>query len=382
MAISGLSLQSKSLNQDSGVLFSPPSIVKNTLADMMHEGDADGSQEDSNSVQVQPATQYYFTHMPFSQPQQQQLRVNNHPAANILLSASTSSHQMHPEAQRQFHVAPSQSHVVYNSHNLQMSVNNHSSLLMGRQGLVSHHPHQQQQQSHLQQQGSQNAMPSTTPAMDHRLVVMGGDGGNSRGGNAGQGAQGNFGGMRSMSGVNTFQSNKENLPGEEVFLMLRNDDDDLDLGQFQLSKSIYNQQQYKPPQNAPQNHSILGNSNPGSHKALPPFGSVISTSASSSAVGGYFGFDRTNLINQTGASRPSPLKYQNNHMGGFVKVEDVYIDSNSQASLPTTVSSPASTISYFDGQVVQEERNRVSTGPVMDFQHFDLNDDYWLEFGQ
>lgn len=342
---------------------------------MMRDGEADGSQDDGKSVQVQTANQYYFNNMSFSQQQAPQMRLTNHP--NML-----QQQQMHPHvAQRQFHVVQTQSH-VYNNHHPQMSLstvnNNHNSnlhnnSLMGRQVLnSSHQPLLQQQQQH------------STSVQNHGMGMGSGSRFSTNGTNI---QNNNCVGLRSMGGgggMSSFQSNKENLPDEEVFLMLRNDDDDMDLGQFQMSKSIYNQQpQYKPqPAHQAQNQStILGNSNlGGGQKALPPFGSVIS---SASTVGGYFGFDRTNLMNQNCVSglKSSPLKYQNAHMGNFVKAEEVYIDSNSQASLPTTVSSPASTISYFDGQA-QDDRNRLSARPVMDFQHFDLNDDYWLEFAQ
>lgn len=192
---------------------------------------------------------------------------------------------------------------------------------------------------------------------------------------------------------------KENLPNDgHPFIMLRNEDD-LDLGGFQMSKSIYghqnqvNQQQQQKEMGVGVDStcsSSSGSNHINNSHVQKEVGRAFGTSLLHAPnvhvnQGSYFGFDRTNIMGSssttTGQMQRSPMKMHGSSYMNMVvpKVEslDVYAtDSNSQASLPTSVSSPASTISYFDAQAAMGSGTR----PVMEF--LDLNDDYWLEFAQ
>lgn len=211
------------------------------------------------------------------------------------------------------------------------------------------------------------------------------------------GRQGNSNNNR----MNQYVLNKENLPSDDMFLMLRNVDEDLDLGGFQMSKSIFNQEQSLPSFSVShQNHIAqqgVAHNNQNVKATGRSFGMPLqscvgqnsnsnqSSQLSSYPVGGYFGFDRTNVMTTAVTAtktRASPIKKQHTFVSMAPKVESldvVYADSNSQASLPTTVSSPASTTSYFDSQQTQQSVDNGSR-PIMEF--LDLNDDYWLEFAQ
>lgn len=314
---------------------------------MMLDADMDPLQ--SESAQVQPANQYYFSTLPNSN---QHVHLSNHNNNNhyhqpSFPSTMLSSQSMHPQQQlRSFdHVGQQQAQAMYHStpvanssysqHNLH---NNHG--MGGDQGQGSH------SRMHIRSQG---------------------------------------------------MFDKENLPNDVPFLMLRGEDDDLDLGGFQMSKSIFNQGQgdnTNQQQQQQQHHSQQSHTG-NVRKDGRSFGTPMSTQQNSnngnhpqtSSVGGYFGFDRTNVMacgssssnSRTNSQSRSPMKVQRGYGHGQVapKVEplDMYADSNSQASLPTTVSSPASTISYFDGGQVGGG-NR----PIMEF--LDVNDEYWLEFAQ
>lgn len=342
-------LQSKSLNQDSGVLFSPPSIVKSALgvSEMMLDADMDPLQ--SESAQVQPANQYYFSTLPNSNQHVHLSNHNNNHYHQPSFPSNMLSQSMHPQQQlRSFDHVGQQSQAMYHStpvanssysqHNLH---NNHG--MGGGQGQGNH------SRMHIRSQG---------------------------------------------------MFDKENLPNDVPFLMLRGEDDELDLGGFQMSKSIFNQGQgnnTNQQQQQQQHHSQQSHSG-NVRKDGRSFGTLMSTqhtnnnsnsnNPQNSSVGGYFGFDRTNVMacgssnsnSRTNSQSRSPMKVQRGYVGhGQVaqKVEplDMYADSNSQASLRTTVSSPASTISYFDGGQVGNG-NR----PIMEF--LDVNDEYWLEFAQ
>lgn len=363
-------LQSKSLNQDSGVLFSPPSIMKSTLGGSeMMMGDQEMDPLDGERVQVLPVNNintdinlYYFT--------------NNH-----------HHHQQHHLSlnQQPQHVQPQNYHQSSSSNLLPVNV--HS-------------------QSQLQQQQQQRSFPShsqfyhSTPVPEASYPGVSGVQASSSVGRQGSSSNSSSSNNNRM---NQYVLNKENLPSDDMFLMLRNVDEDLDLGGFQMSKSIFNQEQSLPSfsvshhnHNHQQGHTGVAH-NQNVKATGRSFGTSLqpcigqssnsnqSSQLSSYPVGGYFGFDRTNVMTTTAPAtktRASPIKKQHTFASMTPKVESldvVYADSNSQASLPTNVSSPASTTSYFDSQQTQQSIDNGSR-PMMEF--LDLNDDYWLEFAQ
>lgn len=365
-----LSLQSKSLNQDSGVLFSPPSIVKSALgvSEMMLDQDMDPLEMES--AQVQPVNQYYFTPLSNSNP-------------------------------------PHGTNHVSHSHNNPHHYHQSSSSNTMAQSIIQQQQQQLRPFHHVVASSSAQPHPQTlyhsTPVAGTYSTAQSAQVGASRGASS----QSSF--SRSNQGVvHVGMYDKENCPNDAPFLMLRGEDDDLDLGGFQMSKSIYTQDQPRPHQMAQQQQhcqqglrsGVVGvsssssntcTSSSGARKDGRSFGTTMGmhqthssghsgSGAQTSSVGGYFGFDRTNMM-QAGGGKQSPMKLP--HASGYgnvppPKVEplDMYADSCSQASLPTNVSSPASTISYYDAQQVAATNNR----PIMEF--LDVNDEYWLEFAQ
>lgn len=300
-----------------------------TASEMMMDHDVD--QLDSDRVQVQPLNQYYFNQL--SDLEQNRTHQSNHYNPSSTLPANPLS-QLMVHSQR---------------HHQQRPVRQFDQTILGRQYAQS------------------QIYPGS-----YSCHVGSSVGGNSNICNSNFTNQGRLPQQRPISS-NVEVFDKENLPGDGPFPMLRNDED-WDLGKFQLSKSIFN------------NEGLNGNLHCRSHGTKPLSANV---QESSQQQGGYFGFDRTNLVNPKAYSRQSgsqksPMKfsYYNTSMVPKVEKLDLFAtDSNSQAALPANVSPPTSIGSYLEAP-----SSSVATGggggprPMMEF--LDLNDDYWLEFAQ
>lgn len=334
------------------MLFSPPSIVKSALgvSEMMLEQDINPLEVES--AQVQPINHYYFSTLPNfneQQPEQQhQISQNNshrnlphyhQPSLSSNMLSQSISHQVPYE-----HVSASQ---------LQHSSNGAST------GSI-----------YLQQHCVGRPTMCINSSLPRSSSISGAGGSISH----------NSNNLNDHTNLGLLYD-KENLANGAPFLMLRNEDD-LDLGGFQLSKSIFNQGQVNSQQPQMQmQQRMLGevkSKRINNQKGARSFGtSLMNVQNGDASAGGYFGFDRTNVLQNS--NQKSFAKMQENYMNVVPKQEplDFYVgDSNSQASLPTTASSTtaSSSISYLD---VPPANN---TRPLMDF--LDLNDEYWLEFAQ
>lgn len=344
-------LQSKSLNQDSG-LFSPPSIMKSALggSEMMLDPEMDPME--SESVKVLPVNQYYYNNLPH-------------------LSSNQHHHVSH---QNNYHHQTSlSSNMLSQSFHSQMP-QMHSNFVGGSSSNNNNNVNLTTQQQH-------QPMYHSTP--------VGGSGGSSTISFAGQNGVRNHvsGGSSSSRNVQTngvvYDKENQQQNGGPPFPMLRHEDDDLDLGGFQLSKSIFNPGQFTNQQPNGFLGSSVMNSNSNNRKdgGQRVFGTQLTNlpqnslhrTTNSQLGGGYFRQGsspaKIQIINQLGSVN-----------GGFTKVHnnvDLFgQDSNSQASLPTDVSSPASTVSYYENA----GHHQGNTRPAMEF--LDVNDDYWLDFVQ
>lgn len=362
------------------MLFSPPSIVKSALgvSGMMMDNDMDPL--DIESAQVQPVNQYYFSnHL----PNLNQHHAINHNYHQAPLSSNILSHQSIIQQQRQSQQLRSFDRLQQQQTPLNNNTNNNSNLMYHSTPVAS---------SSVVVAGSSYSVAANNNNSNNNAMV--------RLGNATTGVvDGSSSRLAQRSLSSVAQYDKENLANDDHFIMLRHEDE-LDLGGFQMSKSIFGQNlgghQQQQAQQLHHQRVVMDSNSSSMNNNMNANGSKLRTFGNNqhpnNGGGGYFGFDRTNLMqnNQGSSSRmstgiqKSPMKLSNNYnsssMGMAPKVDgclDVYAgDSNSQASLPTTVSSPASTVSYFDQQGSSGGNQR----PIMEF--LDVNDDYWLEFAQ
>lgn len=374
--------QSKSLNHDSGVLFSPPSIVKNTLgaSDAHHLLLDDGlptkfSKNLKDDIvkmsQVQQAHNFLFN------------MVNNNNQLSMSSSSSLPSYGS---------LVATEPTIQFNQlRSLLYPDSASSSCPMPTTALASTNPpllDSTNQPASYYNVNSFNVLSDfngTTQRLSSDKIRVTTHRANSDV-NVTEGS-----GLVSFSTGGSQQNDKENLPSEsDFFVVLRTEDEEIDLGNFQLSKSIFNQskpnvQTGQVSSGRPKTNQFLPLSSIQSHYQMQQLGSGKRAASHQlgGTSGGYFGFDRTNLMgNSSNKSPAKTVNYATTRYEDKYQENDGFFDANTQSSSAATVMSSSPSPGFSNVDFSSQHSFLGGGSEQLQFKNYDLNDEYWLDFGQ
>lgn len=382
-------MQSKSLNSDSGVVFSPPSIVKDALGDsgvLMNTIDIDDEQQPNTSGMQRQSSQ------------QQQQQAMQAAASQVVIAHSDTHHSYHhdnrnrPEPQTLTTTFYRHVHQYDNNAQTQPNQSNRTPIL---DTILKSKPP-------VQAQGNQHKlMPKPTSSLLQQQLMQ-----------HQQPQHNNHYAQRTNGGSQTTNNTFNPFA----------DENDVPSYHFQLSKTISAAaNSYPDRMQSHQMSSVVKTEPPQNGSDMCQFGGAATTSTPTSAPQPFtrtFGFNRTNLMWQSHAQHgssgssgsagaadmaASQIGSQNTvssaNVSRFqlrsVSAEQLCAQSslgNSAASqafrplLPLAVRSNSSSIGCSPTTFVDE--NSCSNGSTfidcdaMTFKSYDLNDEYWLNFDQ